>query len=718
MPSVRSALCVVVACLANLLSPATVPAGGGPQNLLLIVNPRSWASLTIANHYMALRKVPASNVVYLDWPDSPVEAADVDAFRQRILEPILKLIDSRGLAGQIDYVAYSADFPYRVDVKKDLDDQKLGLGFAPFGSINSLTFLWQLVKEKKATPLQLESNFYFSRPGDQGALPESRAFHLLTTWNQHGQPGQGPGQHHLLSTMLAMTVGRGNSVSEAIDYLRRSARADATSPKGTIYFASTSDPRCQVREPQYAPAIAALQALGVQAEITNGVLPQGKKDVQGLTMGAANFDWPGAHSTILPGAICDNLTSTGAFLHDAGNQTSMCEFLRYGAAGASGTTVEPLAIVNKFPTPFLHVHYARGCSLAESFYQSVHGPFQLLIVGDPLCQPWAKPPRVSVSGVEAGGLVSGKIKLTATATAPDGKPVRGFELFVDGRRMAVASPGAPLELDTTTIIDGFHELTVVAIDSSPIEVQGRTDLTIVVSNKNHSVLLSAPKTKIKYGQLVRLRVSAGEDKEAAQLALFHASRGLARIEAASGDKDIDSRVFGMGPLRVQAVSLDSSGRALAISAPLELTVEPADPLRGESPPSGAQTFPGLALTLASGRRVPVDDTIPYDWLKRAGVGEDETYKLSGYVNVAAKDVYQFAFGYMGQLSIAVDGHLVYKGNVPEQASVPWFYVPVTLAAGTHRVEIVGQGGKYRRLEMRFGGPGALLIGKRNFRHAG
>ena len=41
----------------------------------------------------------------------------------------------------------------------------------------------------------------------------------------------------------------------------------------------------------------------------------------------------------------------------------------------------------------IQVHYARGCSLAEAFYQSVYAPYQLMIVGDPLCRPWANIPR-------------------------------------------------------------------------------------------------------------------------------------------------------------------------------------------------------------------------------------------------------------------------------------------------------------------------------------
>ena len=55
----------------------------------------------------------------------------------------------------------------------------------------------------------------------------------------------------------------------------------------------------------------------------------------------------------------------------------------------------------KFPLPFIHDHYAQGCSLAEAFYQSVWGPYQLLILGDPLTRPFAHFSTVSLVSPDA-----------------------------------------------------------------------------------------------------------------------------------------------------------------------------------------------------------------------------------------------------------------------------------------------------------------------------
>ena len=93
---------------------------------------------------------------------------------------------------------------------------------------------------------------------------------------------------------------------------------------------------------------------------------------------------------------------------------------------------EPYSIAEKFPSPMIHVHYARGCDVAEAFYQSVSGPYQLLIVGDPLCRPWAEIPRVSVAGVEPGAEVRGDLTLKPAATLANDATVDHFELFIDG----------------------------------------------------------------------------------------------------------------------------------------------------------------------------------------------------------------------------------------------------------------------------------------------
>ena len=87
-----AAMLVVVAVYAE-----TSTAGGGPENLLLVVNQNSDASKTIANHYVRLRDIPPSNVLYLDWKGGTASTSS-EVFREQILRPITEAITSRKLA--------------------------------------------------------------------------------------------------------------------------------------------------------------------------------------------------------------------------------------------------------------------------------------------------------------------------------------------------------------------------------------------------------------------------------------------------------------------------------------------------------------------------------------------------------------------------------------------------------------------------------------------
>ncbi|HEX4148195.1 MAG TPA: hypothetical protein VHY20_04370, partial [Pirellulales bacterium] len=359
-------------CLLAVLAwaPAPASAGGGAENVLLVVNRRSWASISVANHYIRLRNLPSRNVVYLDWPGVP-SRTDIETFRRQILRPILTFIETNELDDHIDYVVYSSDFPWLIDGQGDTQAVKLPYYLLPQGSLTGMTYLWPLVWAHRPDWIALDSNHYVRPAEPAPGVPGTHAFRSWYGWSEKGALLEAGGEHYMLSTALAVTSGRGNSVNEAIEYLARSAGADGSQPKGTIYFDETSDIRSTCRQPLFAPAIEELKQLDVHGEIAREALPRGRSDVQGVMAGVADFSWPKSLSTIRPGAICEHLTSAGGLLSQGEPQTPLTEWLRYGAAGSSGAVAEPYLIQAKFPLPQMHVHYARGSSLAEAYYQAV-----------------------------------------------------------------------------------------------------------------------------------------------------------------------------------------------------------------------------------------------------------------------------------------------------------------------------------------------------------
>ncbi len=308
--------------------------------------------------------------------------------------------------------------------------------------------------------------------------------------------------------------------------------------------------------------MVALRELGVGAEAEVGVAPLQKSDVMGAVLGRSVINWPRSGSTILPGAICDNLTSFGGILKSDATQTPLTDFLRFGAAGSSGTVVEPFSLQAKFPHPWMHVHYARGATLAEAFYQSVAAPYQLLIVGDPLCRPWARSPQVQVDGLPSGNTVQGKLALTPRSS-PDSTP-REYQCFLDGRFRFSTRPGQTFEFDTAKLPDGYHELRVVAIEDSALESQGRAILPLHVDNRGNLIEWNLQPGTISSKQVAQLTVKSSGAKS---IFLYHERQPLGQVDRAEGQFTIDPQTVGRGPVTLTAVAINGENNQRIVSAP-------------------------------------------------------------------------------------------------------------------------------------------------------
>lgn len=720
---IRSTVRTALAALLFLCS-TTANAGLGPENVFLVVNRASWASLTIANHYVQLRQLAPANICYLNWTGG-TDSVDVEVFRQQILGPILREIERRGMADQIDAIVYSSDFPYQVNLAGDLGEQKPPRQLSPYASITSATYLWQLVMTRNPNIINLRNNQYVRAAAGRTTDPATQGFRSWYGWGPKGELLEGGGIHYMLSMMLGVTSGRGNSVPEVVGYLRRSARADQSHPRGTIYYCANGDVRTKARSDRFAEAIDDLTRLGVAAQLINGNLPSGKQDVAGLMAGIADFNWPAAQSTILPGAICEHLTSFGGTMAESAGQTPLTEFLRYGAAGSCGTVVEPYAIQDKFPLPSIHVHYVRGCALAEAFYQSICGPYQLLIVGDPLCQPWATFPKVTVGGVKAGQTVSGQLEIQATATARR-EPVDRLQLFVDGRRIARRPSGFALPWDTTRMSDGYHELRVVGIESSSIETQGRAVVPVQVNNRQQNVSMTAAAQNARWDRPFRLTVTAAG--MAGGVVIANAA-AVGKFDGVKGQVKLDAQQLGSGPVILSSTAFtESKPPQIVQSRPIVVQVSPGPPLAAIQLPSTETLARGLLLKTIGGKSVPVQETRSADWLQKSGVKPGEAFGIDAYfdvpapdestaaasaADVAAQGVHQFQIRYTGALKLAVDDRLLHDGTKGDYREI---FLPVALAPGLHRLRISAKSANDLKLQIRYGGRGTRTLDGQQFRH--
>ncbi len=556
----RLGILVFLASFAQgLAAPAACYAGGGPENVFLLVNSNSQDSLTVANHYIDLQKIPPANVYYLPLRGSLVQTTGA-AFRDRVLLPAFAEIERRNLAGQIDYLVYSCDFPWRIHLAKDFPETKFPAQMKPYASLTGATYLSAFILEKRKEVVGLNTNAYFTQP--VRGITISRAFRSRYRWTRGGKRAR-LGLSYMMSAMLGVTEGRGNTVDEIVRSLQRAQSANGTKPSGTVYFMKHGGVRSKPRDPLFNAAATELRQLGVSAKVVTGKFPERKRGIIGLTCGTAKADLKAAGCSFLPGAFCDNLTSAGAnfvlpkTMIDLKTgkrrefQVTTCDFIRHGATAACGTVIEPYAIAQKFPTAFVHVHYAKGCSLGEAFYQSVSGPYQQLLVGDPLCQPWADIPIVEAEGITNREMLRGQIEITPSVR--DAKnPIKAFELYVNGVRTQQCKPTESFSLDTKKIRDGHHELRIVACDATPVETRGHLIVDVTVKNNRDAIGLSTKQKSISAAtkQLAIKVVSTVESP----VEVFSNGVSLGSVPTGTGTLKIATEKLGSGPVKLYALS--------------------------------------------------------------------------------------------------------------------------------------------------------------------
>jgi uncharacterized protein (TIGR03790 family) len=704
MNTTRRLASFAIALAVGLLLQRQALAGLAPENCLVVVNSESWASLTVANHFVKARQIPDCNIVCIPFKLARQDdTTDVETFREKLLKPVLTAIKDRGLEKQIDCIAWSSDFPTAIDFTADGKSNRGGA----IGSINGLTFFYEQVLAKNAAAYSaLNANAYYRLQKETGKDDKGKpifdiepplAFSSQQAWTDDGKPAA-TGKKFMLSIVLGVTSGRGNSVNEVAACFTRSAAADNTHPKGTFYYSVNGNIRSTTRQWGFDSAIAKLKEIGANGEKNTDTFPQKKDDVMGAMLGLIFPKQEDSGSKTLPGAIVENLTSEGGIMRWAGGQTPLSDFIRHGAAGTSGTVTEPYAIQAKFPSPFLFYHYASGSSLAESFYQSIHGPYQLLIVGDPLCQPFAKAPKIS--GL-ASTIFPGKLDFSVTL---DNGAADEYHLFLDGK--FIQSSKTPNGTLAVPLSPGFHQLSAQAIAAGPLASRSRIVSTIGVDGRKDAARppVTTPDRKVIFGKSIPLTLDI---EGAAKIDVLHLGRQVTTLSAAKGKIDLDSRVLGLGPVRLIAVA-DIAGTKV-MATPLNLEIVPNTPLPAVTVnlPEGQTFVDGPTLTSSKTTTAHiVHDMRRKPALQEAKIPAGADFKLEAYFDAPKQDLYQFQIFTDGKVTLSVDG-----APVGDSIEKSWSFLPVALAKGKHRLEATGIAGPNRELTIRFGGPGSRDIGK-------
>jgi hypothetical protein len=696
-------------------------AGGGGANLLLVVNPSDEQQLRIAAEYQRLRHVPDCNVVFVEprtnagfFLASEPAAATGFNYVDTYLKPVADHIAAKGLFGQIDYIAVLGQ-PFRLTGVTDGAAQVISHGYA-------LTYLDALVNG--ATPGAVSyTNFPRSEVTDSYTEGANEA--LL-----HSSDGL------YVGTTLAFTGIFGNSPADVISNLQRTVAADGTRPAGTVYFEENNDVRSNTREYEWPATQTGLTARGIpyiQESNISGSTPLNRADVRGAVIGAATYTIPNG-STYLPGSWADSLTSFGCNF-DLRDQTKASELIRAGAGGSGGTVTEPYANSYRFPQSHIFLYLADGSTLGEAFYKSIYTPLIQLMLGDPLGQPYADVPTVTIdSGPIENATVGGAVSVSAHATLSSPNLATGIarmDFYIDGKLADTANgSNATFNVDTTTLSDGSHEWRIVAVNNVAAGSQGHLLRNVRVNNDGRSV--SAAGTNVAAGAAsvtVPVSSTAGSGSVTG-IELRCLSRVVGQISGGSGTANLDATKLAYGINPVIPVALFSDGDEVA-GTPVTVTRSPAY-FPGSTPSvsinrqygilgeyfngqGGASisnsTFLGTPDVTVNHTKLFVgvcDSTNYYMTQLAAGSGQladvnpnpvgsvtdtalvdHLSARYTGRFEVPADGEYSFFFYKSNDsLQLSIDGQIVMAGDGQSAGFTTYYSPSVFLAAGEHTLQLL------------------------------
>ncbi len=591
--------------LAALFAVVLVPvlAGAlGPHEILLLVNENSALSMEIANRYAAMHGVPAENVVHLGLPDSVLHAeAEISTndFRERILDPAVAAMESRGLKGRVLAWVYSADFPVRVKS-------------APAVSIHGATFVRGALPPPGIIATGLYASVLFRGPlHPTSSVPPSATLESMAVGLGSRMPTP--------AMSLAYCGARGSDRATAIRVLEDGAAAGADWRKGTIHLVLGGDVRARCRQWQFEPAAAELRELGMRVSVSSN-FPTGVRNVSGILMGAAAPD-PSAIRSFASGAMGEHLTSLAAHFHSP-SQTKLSAWLGAGASSSAGTVVEPFAIWTKFPAARFFAHQARGCTLLECYAQSVMCPLQLFAVGDPLSAPAAPRIRLAIRRNDEGS------RFTFEAVV-DGEPVNDLHAFIlDGRRIGLG-PSNRAIVDTAGLADGHHRLRAVCYRGREVLHQAFAETGFVLDRGSRAVRIETPRKGALCDGLRPLTVHVTASGGPRGVGVFSGGRKLAQVTGEfPADISIDPALLGLGPVEIQAVAFHADG-SIVRSEPLDLTL-----VASNRPPRFDRVRcvrTGATVTLTAEVSDPEGDAVRLQWFRPAWRHDTRVFAETGIV---------------------------------------------------------------------------------------
>ena len=327
------------------------------DHVLVIANDRSPESRAIASYYMAKRGIPSGNLCTVSTETD--EETNLREFNKNYLPPLKAALAKPGR--QIEYIVTTKGLPIR------FTEGKYGV---------------------EATIASIDSKLDRMKDLSQGEI------------DKFTSPYFGKSEHYSRAKFGMYLVTRldGYTLADAKRLVDNSVNGKPTRSPFLFdnIYALPSSSAWKVMDGYLSDGAKRLRARGLPVilddkyEFRGGLSP-----LAGYVSWGSNdptFDATKYHQLRFePGAIAETFVSTSArtFAPTVGGQSLIADLIAQGVTGVKGYVYEPYLFAMADPR-ILFERYTRGYNLAESYYMASRCiKWRDLIIGDPLCSPYA-----------------------------------------------------------------------------------------------------------------------------------------------------------------------------------------------------------------------------------------------------------------------------------------------------------------------------------------
>jgi uncharacterized protein (TIGR03790 family) len=371
-----------LALLAALTAPDLATAQSG-ENVLLVINAQSPASVEIGEYYVAKRSIPAANIIRISTAaGDAISRAD---YERTIESPLAAFLTRQSLQDQILYIVLTKDIPLRISGTAGRDGS--------IASVDSeLTLLYRKLLGVSPPVVGRIANPLFLGERDlSAAKPVTR----------------------YLTDIYLVTRLDGFTTADAKGLIDRSVAATPTGTfvldqKATIVDAGgdawleTAAERLKAVAPKNQVLLEATRAIAAESAPVLGYYSWGSNDPANQLRDTGLTFAPGAiggtyvstdgRTLVEPPATWKPSAPSGGPVFRGSFQSLAGDLIRDGLTGVAAHVNEPYLDATVRPQ-ILFPAYASGFNLAESYYMAI--PFlswQTIVIGDPLCRPFAATP--------------------------------------------------------------------------------------------------------------------------------------------------------------------------------------------------------------------------------------------------------------------------------------------------------------------------------------